>query len=34
MAGLDRNMMALTWFLGCVVEGILAGLIVGAIVRD
>jgi len=27
-------MMALTWFLGCVVEGILAGLIVGAIVRD
>ena len=27
-------MMALTWFLGSLVEGILAGLIVGAIVRD
>jgi len=27
-------MMALTWFLGSLVEGVLAGLIVGAIVKD
>ena len=27
-------MMALSWFLGTLVEGILAGLIVGAIIKD
>ncbi len=27
-------MMALSWFLGSLVEGVLAGLIVGTIVKD